>query len=84
MAESPAPQAVRPSSLADAIIPLVALAVLIASSVALFGLGGLDGPILVALVLCWLVAALIAPPLSVIYGDTGFKIVRLQGIGDET
>jgi Na+:H+ antiporter, NhaC family len=60
VAESPDPQTVRTPSLVDAIIPLVALAVLIGSSVALFGLDALDGPIQVALVLCCAVAALIA------------------------
>ena len=51
---------VREPSLADAIIPLVTLAVLIAGSLLLFGLDALDGPIQVALILCVLVAALIA------------------------
>lgn len=53
-------RAVREPSLADAIIPLVALAALIAASLALFGLDALDGPIQVALVLCAAGAALIA------------------------
>lgn len=44
----------------DAIIPLVALTVLIGSSIALFGLDALDGLIQVALVLCCAVAALVA------------------------
>src|SRR4051812_14165476 len=60
MAESREALAVRPPSMADAIIPLAALALLIGSSVALFGLDALDGPIQVALVLCCAVAALIA------------------------
>ncbi|HEX6149937.1 Na+/H+ antiporter NhaC [Nocardioides sp.] len=47
-------------SLADALIPLIALAVLIGGSLLLFGLDALDGPIQVALVLCAAVAALIA------------------------
>jgi len=51
---------VRAPSLADALIPLVALAVLIGGSLALFGLDALDGPIQVALLMCALVAALIA------------------------
>ena len=51
---------VREPSLADAIIPLVTLAVLIAGSLLLFGLDALDGPIQVALILCVLTAALIA------------------------
>jgi NhaC family Na+:H+ antiporter len=46
--------------LVDAIIPLVTLAVLIGGSIALFGLDALDGPIQVALVLCAMVAALVA------------------------
>ena len=50
----------HPPSLADAIIPLVALVVLIAGSLAIFGLDALDGPIQVALLLCALTAALIA------------------------
>src|SRR5215475_6858041 len=51
---------VREPSLADAIIPLVTLAVLIGGSLLLFGLDALDGPIQVALILCVLTAALIA------------------------
>jgi NhaC family Na+:H+ antiporter len=50
----------REPSLLDAIVPLVTLAVLIACALALFGLDALDGPIQVALVLCVMVAALIA------------------------
>lgn len=55
-----APRRVREPSLADAIVPLVVLAVLIAGSLLLFGLDALDGPIQVALILCVLTAALIA------------------------
>jgi NhaC family Na+:H+ antiporter len=51
---------VREPSLVDAVVPLVALALLIGGSLALFGLDALDGPIQVALVLCAMVAALIA------------------------
>src|SRR5499427_10949416 len=51
---------VREPSLADAIVPLVTLAVLIGGSLLLFGLDALDGPIQVALILCVLTAALIA------------------------
>ena len=51
---------VRDPSLVDAVVPLITLAVLIAGSLALFGLDALDGPIQVALVLCAMVAALIA------------------------
>ncbi|MFF3007781.1 Na+/H+ antiporter NhaC [Kitasatospora sp. NPDC057940] len=50
----------REPSLVDAIAPLVLLAVLIAGSLALFGLDALDGPVQVALVLCVMAAALIA------------------------
>jgi NhaC family Na+:H+ antiporter len=51
MAELPETQAVRQPTLIDATIPLIALAVLIGSSIALCGLNALDGPIQVALVL---------------------------------
>jgi len=47
-------------SLVDSLVPLITLAVLIGGSLALFGLDALDGPIQVALILCALVAALIA------------------------
>ncbi|KUI45028.1 sodium:proton antiporter [Mycobacterium sp. IS-1590] len=60
MTDSLEQRAIRSPSLADAIIPLVALTALIGSSIALFGLDALDGPIQVALVLCCAVAALIA------------------------
>lgn len=50
----------REPSLLDALVPLGTLAVLIGGSLALFGLDALDGPIQVALVLCAMVAALIA------------------------
>lgn len=50
----------RPPSLLDALIPLVALALLIGGSLLLFGLDALGGPIQVALVLCCMVAALVA------------------------
>ena len=50
----------RRPALIDAVLPLVALAVLIASSLLLFGLDALDGPIQVALVVCAAIAALIA------------------------
>jgi NhaC family Na+:H+ antiporter len=58
-ATGPSATAHQPSLL-DAILPLVMLAVLIGGSIALFGLDALDGPIQVALVLCAMVAALIA------------------------
>ena len=58
---SPPPGAPRRApSLTDALIPLVTLAVLIGGSILLFGLDALDGPIQVALVLCAMVAALVA------------------------
>jgi len=60
MAESLETQAVQPPSLVDATIPLIALAVLIGSAIALFGLDALDGPVQVALVMCCAAAALIA------------------------
>lgn len=50
----------RTPSLADALVPLLTLALLIGSSLALFGLGALDGPIQTALIVCCMVAALIA------------------------
>jgi Na+:H+ antiporter, NhaC family len=50
----------RAPSLTDAIIPLLALVVLIGGSLALFGLDALDGPVQVALLMCAMVAALIA------------------------
>jgi NhaC family Na+:H+ antiporter len=57
--QQPGAGSVNPS-LADAVIPLVILAVLIAGSLLIFELDALDGPIQVALVLCCMVAALIA------------------------
>jgi NhaC family Na+:H+ antiporter len=51
---------VRAASMVDAIIPLATLVVLIGGSLALFGLAALDGPLQVALVLCAMVAALVA------------------------
>jgi Na+:H+ antiporter, NhaC family len=50
---------VKEPSYADAIIPAVTLIVLIAGAVFLFGLGALDGPVQVALILSALVVALI-------------------------
>jgi NhaC family Na+:H+ antiporter len=51
---------IRPPSLLDALIPLIALVVLIGGSLLLFGLDALDGPIQVALILCSGVAGLVA------------------------
>ncbi|MGV1008054.1 MAG: Na+/H+ antiporter NhaC family protein [Dermatophilaceae bacterium] len=56
----PAVRPIREPSLADAIIPLVALALLIATALTLFGMNALDGPIQVGLVLAATMAALIA------------------------
>jgi len=50
----------RAPSLLDAIVPLVALVALIGGALALFGLDALDGPVQVALLLCSMVAALVA------------------------
>jgi NhaC family Na+:H+ antiporter len=58
--ESAGHRQIRDPSLADAIVPLVALACLIAGSLALFGLDALDGPIQVALIFCVMIAAGIA------------------------
>lgn len=78
----------RPPSLFDALLPLGVLAGLIAGSLALFGLAALDGPIQVALVLCCAVAApaglpfalfnIFSPALSVVYGFTGFRVLKTQ------
>ncbi|MFB6612513.1 Na+/H+ antiporter NhaC [Agromyces sp. NPDC056379] len=53
-------RAIRRPSLLDALIPLLALAVLLAGSLAVFGLDALDGPIQVALIFCAMITALIA------------------------
>ncbi|NEK57988.1 Na+/H+ antiporter NhaC [Geodermatophilus sabuli] len=50
----------RRPSLVDVLVPLVALAALIAGCLLLFGLDALDGPLQVALVVCAAIAALIA------------------------
>jgi NhaC family Na+:H+ antiporter len=49
----------RQPSLLDALIPLIALVVLIGGAIALFGLQALDGPIPAALVICSMVAMLV-------------------------
>jgi Na+:H+ antiporter, NhaC family len=59
MTEPATRRPVRDPSPADAVVPLVALVLLIGGSLALFGLAALDGPIQVALVLCAMVAALV-------------------------
>lgn len=50
----------RIPSMSDAVVPLIALTVLIGSAVALFGLKALDGPVQVGLILACAVTALIA------------------------
>lgn len=57
--ETVAPRRVKEPSYADAIIPLVTLAVLIAGSVFLFGTAAIDGPLQVALIFSSVVASLI-------------------------
>jgi len=54
----PKPQG-RAPSLLDALIPLVALVVLIGGAILLFGLQALDGPIPAALVICSMIAMLV-------------------------
>lgn len=51
---------VREPSLLDALIPLIALVGLIGGAILLFGLRALDGPIPAALVICSMVAMLVA------------------------
>ncbi|HEY8569552.1 Na+/H+ antiporter NhaC [Microbulbifer sp.] len=60
MAESGDLPTIREPSLADALIPLLTLAVSIGGALALFGMQALDGPIQTALIVCCMVAALIA------------------------
>src|SRR5215467_8684519 len=57
--ETAAPRRVKEPSYADAIIPLVTLAVLIGGSVFLFGTAAIDGPLQVALIFSSVVAGLI-------------------------
>lgn len=59
-ARTPRKRPLKEPSLADALIPLIAMVILIASSLLIFGLDALDGPIQVALVASCLVAAVIA------------------------
>ncbi|MER5866432.1 Na+/H+ antiporter NhaC [Kitasatospora sp. NPDC002040] len=54
------PGPVREPSVADAVLPMAVLVLLVAGALALFGLDALDGPIQVALILCAMVAALVA------------------------
>ena len=55
----PPPRATKEPSYLDAIIPLVVLITLIAGSVYLFGLGAIEGPTQVGLILSTMVAAII-------------------------
>jgi NhaC family Na+:H+ antiporter len=53
-------RAPRAATLVDSMIPLIALVVFIGGSLLIFGLDALDGPLQVALILCCMVAALVA------------------------
>ncbi|WP_308367356.1 MULTISPECIES: Na+/H+ antiporter NhaC [unclassified Microbulbifer] len=53
-------EAIRKPSLADALIPLIVLTLLISGALLLFGMDALDGPIQTALIICCVVAGLIA------------------------
>lgn len=53
-------RSIKEPSLMDAIVPMAAMVVLIAGSLALFGLDAIDGPLQVALFLSALVAMLVA------------------------
>jgi len=59
MVPDPAPRPIRPPSYFDAILPLVLLAAMIMSSVALFGLDAINGPIQVGLLISAMVTAFI-------------------------
>src|SRR5215471_15622906 len=50
---------VKEPTLLDALIPLIALVVMIGGAILLFGLDALDGPIPAALVVCSMIAALV-------------------------
>ena len=58
--DRPAGAGVRPLSLVEALVPIVALALLIVASVLLFGDAGLYGPNQIALVLAGMIATLVA------------------------
>ncbi len=64
----------REPSLTDALIPLVALVVLVGGCLLVFGLDALDGPIQVALILCCMVTALVAL-------KNGWRWEDVQGAG---
>lgn len=69
-------RSIREPSLVDATVPLVALAGLIAGSLALFGLDALDGPIQAAIIVCCGFAAVIA-----LKNGHGFDAVQKAGQG---
>lgn len=50
----------KPPTLAQAIIPFAALIATVASSLAIFGLAALDGPVQVGLILCCMIVGLLA------------------------
>jgi NhaC family Na+:H+ antiporter len=53
------PRKIREPSYLDAFIPLITLIVLIGGAVLLFGVAAVDGPVPVALILCFMVTALV-------------------------
>lgn len=73
----------RPPSWLDAIIPLVVLIGLIGGSVMLFGLGAIDGPVQVALILSATVAAMVAlkngNPWSAVSAAEGKALASVSG-----
>ena len=73
----------RPPSGLDAIIPLVVLIGLIGGSVMLFGLGAIDGPVQVALILSAMVAAMVAlkngNPWSAVSAAEGKALASVSG-----
>ncbi|MFD1218421.1 Na+/H+ antiporter NhaC [Microbulbifer celer] len=60
MSERDQSRMTREPSLSDALIPLLTLALLIGSSLMIFGMDALSGPIQTAMIVCCMVAALIA------------------------
>ncbi len=78
-----APSPPRPPSWLDAIIPLVVLIGLIGGSVMLFGLGAIDGPVQVALILSAMVAAMVAlkngNPWSAVSAAEGKALASVSG-----
>lgn len=70
--------ALRERPVADALIPLAALAILIGGSLALFGLAALDGPIQVALICSCAIASLVYYGIQVL--SPGFFCVATAAI----